>query len=74
MEEGTTTTPFDMAVLNAWTGSSWRSTSIQRVPRLAGVAGRASAALPRALQRHKRYVSEHGEDLPEVRNWTWTLS
>jgi phosphoketolase len=47
---------------------------VRRVPRLAGIADRASQRFSEAIQRHKLYVSEHGEDLPEVRNWSWTLS
>ena len=74
LEEGTTTTPFDMTVLNRMDRFQLALDVIQRVPGLAGVAGRASERCREALQRHKLYVSEHGEDLPEVKDWTWTLS
>jgi xylulose-5-phosphate/fructose-6-phosphate phosphoketolase len=74
LEEGTTTTPFDMTVLNRMDRFQLALDVIRRVPRIAGVADRASQRFSEAIQRHKVYVSEHGEDLPEVRNWTWTLS
>ena len=70
-EEGTTTTPFDMTVLNRMARFQLALDVIHRVPRLAHSADRASRRFADALQRHELYVSEHGEDLPEVRNWTW---
>ena len=63
-----------MMVLNRMDRFRWRWTSSSRVPRLGGTVDRAAQRFSEAIQRHKRYVSEHGEDLPEVRNWTWTLS
>jgi xylulose-5-phosphate/fructose-6-phosphate phosphoketolase len=74
LEEGTTTTPFDMTVLNRMDRFQLALDVVRRVPRLAGIADRVSPRFSEAIQRHKLYVSEHGEDLPEVRNWTWTLS
>jgi xylulose-5-phosphate/fructose-6-phosphate phosphoketolase len=74
LEEGTTTTPFDMTVLNRMDRFQLALDVVRRVPRLSGVAGQALQQFSDAIQRHKRYVSEYGEDLPEVRNWTWTLS
>jgi xylulose-5-phosphate/fructose-6-phosphate phosphoketolase len=74
LEEGTTTTPFDMTVLNRMDRFRLALDVIERVPGLARSADRASRRFSDALERHKRYVSEHGEDLPEVRDWTWTLS
>jgi xylulose-5-phosphate/fructose-6-phosphate phosphoketolase len=74
LEEGTTTTPFDMTVLNRMDRFQLALDVIQRVPGLAGVAGRASRRCRDALERHKAYVTEHGEDMPEVKDWTWTLS
>ena len=71
IEEGTTTTPFDMVVLNRMDRFQLALDVIQRVPGLAGRAARAAGRFTDALVRHKRYVSEHGEDLPEVRDWTW---
>jgi xylulose-5-phosphate/fructose-6-phosphate phosphoketolase len=74
LEEGTTTTPFDMTVLNRMDRFQLALDVVHRVPGLARVADRAAQRYSEAVQRHKLYVAEHGEDLPEVRNWTWTLS
>jgi xylulose-5-phosphate/fructose-6-phosphate phosphoketolase len=70
-EEGTTTTPFDMTVMNQIDRFSLAMDAIDRVPSLAGVAGHAREALKNKLINHRRYVRTHGEDLPEVRNWQW---
>jgi xylulose-5-phosphate/fructose-6-phosphate phosphoketolase len=72
LEEGTTTTPFDMVVLNHMDRFRLALDVVQRVPRLEGMGGRARDRFEDALRRHKAYVMEHGEDLPEVRNWTWS--
>ena len=74
LEEGTTTTPFDMVVLNRMDRFRLALDVIQRVPGLGGPGERAAQRCHDALRRHKQYVSEHGEDLPEVRNWAWSLS
>ncbi|HWB54376.1 MAG TPA: hypothetical protein VG722_09285, partial [Tepidisphaeraceae bacterium] len=70
-EEGTTTTPFDMVVLNNLDRYALALDAIRRVPRLADRVGRAEEAYWSAMERHKLYISEHGEDLPEVREWKW---
>jgi xylulose-5-phosphate/fructose-6-phosphate phosphoketolase len=74
VEEGTTTTPFDMTVLNRLDRFQLALDVVQRVPRLKALADRATQRFTEMMQRHKLYVTEHGEDLPEVRNWKWTLS
>jgi xylulose-5-phosphate/fructose-6-phosphate phosphoketolase len=74
VEEGTTTTPFDMVVLNRTDRFRLALDVVRRVPRLAGMGDEAAQQFSETLQRHKLYVSEHGEDLPEVRNWKWTLN
>jgi xylulose-5-phosphate/fructose-6-phosphate phosphoketolase len=74
VEEGTTTTPFDMAVLNRMDRFRLALDAVLRVPRLKSISDLASQQFSEAIQRHKLYVAEHGEDLPEVRNWKWTLS
>jgi xylulose-5-phosphate/fructose-6-phosphate phosphoketolase len=74
LEEGTTTTPFDMTVLNRMDRFQLALDVVRRVPRLAGMVDRATKRFSDAIERHKLQVSEYGEDLPEVRNWTWTLS
>jgi xylulose-5-phosphate/fructose-6-phosphate phosphoketolase len=72
VEEGTTTTPFDMTVLNRMDRFQLALDVIRRVPRLEAIAGAATQRFDELMQRHKLYVCEHGEDLPEVRNWKWT--
>jgi xylulose-5-phosphate/fructose-6-phosphate phosphoketolase len=74
VEEGTTTTPFDMVVLNRMDRFRLALDVVRRVPRLAAMGDQAAQQFSETLQKHKLYVSEHGEDLPEVRNWKWTLS
>ncbi len=71
-EEGTTTTPFDMVVLNNLDRYALALDAIRRVPRLADRIGRAEQTYWSAMERHKLYISEHGEDLPEVREWKWS--
>jgi xylulose-5-phosphate/fructose-6-phosphate phosphoketolase len=71
IEEGTTTTPFDMVVLNHMDRFQLALDVLERVPGLAAVSGHATERFTDALRRHKVYVSEHGEDLPEIRDWTW---
>jgi xylulose-5-phosphate/fructose-6-phosphate phosphoketolase len=71
-EEGTTTTPFDMTVLNQLDRFNLAMDVIDRVPRLQSVAGHAREALKDKLIEHRRYVRTHGEDMPEVREWQWT--
>ncbi len=70
-EEGTTTTPFDMAVLNEIDRFHLVMDVVDRVPRLAHQAGYAKQAMLEKLVTHKHYVREHGIDMPEVRDWIW---
>ncbi len=70
-EEGTTTTPFDMVVLNNLDRYQLAFDAIRRIPRLANQIAAATARYETAIQRHKRYIGEHGDDLPEVRDWRW---
>jgi xylulose-5-phosphate/fructose-6-phosphate phosphoketolase len=71
-EEGTTTTPFDMAVLNDLDRFHLAGDVIDRLPQLGGTAAYAKQTLRDRLIEHKAYIREHGEDMPEVRNWRWT--
>ena len=71
-EEGTTTTPFDMVVLNNLDRYQLALDAISRVPRLSGEVEAAQARYWTTMERHKLYVSEHGQDMPEVREWRWT--
>ncbi len=70
-EEGTTTTPFDMVVLNNVDRYQLALDAIRRVPRLAGQVEAETARFEATMQRHKHYIAEHGDDMPEVRDWRW---
>jgi xylulose-5-phosphate/fructose-6-phosphate phosphoketolase len=70
-EEGTTTTPFDMVVLNDLDRYRLALDVIERVPRLAASVPEATAIHQSTIERHKAYIAEHGDDMPEVRDWHW---
>ncbi len=70
-EEGTTTTPFDMVVLNDLDRFHLVMDVIDRVPGLAVRAAPVRQFLVDERLRHSQYIVEHGEDLPEIRNWRW---
>ena len=72
-EEGTTTTPFDMTVLNQLDRFQLTLDAVTRVPRLAHHLPETLDWYHAKRQEHKLYVSECGEDLPEVRDWKWEL-
>lgn len=70
-EEGTTTTPFDMVVLNDLDRFHLVIDVIERVPKLERVAAHVKQRMRDRLIEHKEYITQHGDDLPEVRNWKW---
>jgi xylulose-5-phosphate/fructose-6-phosphate phosphoketolase len=70
-EEGTTTTPFDMCVLNGLDRFSLVGEVIDRVPSLASRAGYAKQAIRNALIDHRQYINKYGEDDPRILNWRW---
>ncbi len=70
-EEGTTTTPFDMTVLNELDRYHLAGDVADRVPRLQPVNGHFKQLLRDRLVEHREYICEHGEDIPEIRDWTW---
>jgi xylulose-5-phosphate/fructose-6-phosphate phosphoketolase len=70
-EEGTTTTPFDMVVLNELDRYHLAMEAIDRVPGLGVKAAEARRQLANKLLEHSRYVREHGEDMPEIQHWSW---
>jgi xylulose-5-phosphate/fructose-6-phosphate phosphoketolase len=72
-EEGTTTTPFDMTVRNDMDRYTLALDVIRRVPGLSEKDGadHAKEIFEDALKRHRVYVAEFGEDMPEVRDWKW---
>jgi xylulose-5-phosphate/fructose-6-phosphate phosphoketolase len=73
-EEGTTTTPFDMVVLNGLDRFHLAIEAIERVPGLDIAAAHVKQQFRDALIEHSRYVREHGEDMPQIRDWVWPNS
>ncbi len=71
IEEGTTTTPFDMVVLNHLDRYHLVQDVIDRVPSLGYRAASLRQEMRDRLQEHTAYVRQHGEDMPEIRNWAW---
>jgi xylulose-5-phosphate/fructose-6-phosphate phosphoketolase len=71
-EEGTTTTPFDMVVLNDLDRFHLVSDVIDRVPGLGPRAAYAQQANREKLIKHKQYIGRYGEDMPDIRDWTWS--
>ena len=70
-EEGTTSTPFDMVVMNDLDRFHLVADVIDRVPKLGPMAAYAKQAVRDKRIEHKHYIAEHGEDMPEIRDWTW---
>ena len=70
-EEGTTTTPFDMTVLNDLDRFHLAGDAVDRVPKLQRIGGHFKQYLRNKLVEHKEYIRIHGEDLPEIRDWKW---
>ncbi len=71
-EEGTTTTPFDMVVLNRISRYHIVIAALQRARRIPENANWLIDECELVLRRHTAYVKEHFEDMPEIRDWTWT--
>jgi xylulose-5-phosphate/fructose-6-phosphate phosphoketolase len=72
VEEGTTTTPFDMCVRNRVDRFNLAIDVIDRVPALRPVAGHYRERLKNKLIEHRQYVGTHGEDMPDIANWQWS--
>ncbi len=70
-EEGTTTTPFDMTVLNELDRFHLAGDAVDRVPRLQPLNAHFKQLLRNRLVKHRQYICERGEDMPEIRNWVW---
>jgi xylulose-5-phosphate/fructose-6-phosphate phosphoketolase len=70
-EEGTTSTPFDMCVLNGIDRFHLAADVIDRVPKLGSRAAYAKQALREKLIEHRHYIERHGDDMPEIAAWTW---
>jgi xylulose-5-phosphate/fructose-6-phosphate phosphoketolase len=72
IEEGTTTTPFDMAVRNRLDRFHLAGDVIDRVPRLRDRGAHLKQRIRDLLVDHRRYIIEHGDDPPAIRDWKWT--
>jgi xylulose-5-phosphate/fructose-6-phosphate phosphoketolase len=70
-EEGTTTTSFDMLVLNNLDRYQLALDAITRIPRFSGKVQASTARYWECIERHKNYITENGDDLPEIRDWCW---
>jgi xylulose-5-phosphate/fructose-6-phosphate phosphoketolase len=71
VEEGTTTTPFDMVVLNRMDRFTLVNDVIDRVPMLGERAAYAKQAIRDKLQDHKQYIAQYGDDMRDIRDWRW---
>jgi len=70
-EEGTITTPFDMAVVNDLDRFHLVQDTVRRLPALGDEGARLVQRLDEKLVEHRRYIEENGQDMPEIRNWRW---
>lgn len=70
-EEGTTTTPFDMVVLNGLDRLHLMETAVQLIPRYENMRAYISDFVEGKLIDHKNYIHEFGDDMPEIKNWRW---
>jgi len=71
MEEGTTTTPFDMVVMNQMSRYHLAMEAVKRVPRMQLQADVFIAHCEKKLQEHHTYICENLDDMPEIKNWKW---
>ena len=72
MEEGTTTTPFDMVVLNQMSRYHLAMEAVKRVPDLHQRADAFIAWCEAKLKEHHEYICQYLDDMPEIKNWKWT--
>ncbi|HEY1911373.1 MAG TPA: phosphoketolase family protein [Vicinamibacterales bacterium] len=72
-EEGTITTPFDMAVLNDLDRFHLAGDALDRLPQLGARVAYLKQALVEKLNEHRTYIRRYGEDMPSIRNWRWPI-
>ena len=72
MEQGTTTTPFDMVVLNGMSRYHLCLEALRRIPGARARFIELDTLCRTMLERHPSYIREHLEDMPEVRDWRWS--
>lgn len=73
IEEGTTTTPFDMVVINKVDRFHLVCDVIERVPRLGHRSAYVKQYCKDKLIEHKQYIMKYGDDMPEIKDWKWTI-
>ena len=73
-EEGTTTTPFDMTVLNGIDRYHLVQYVVDSLPQKGEAETKLHALMDKKLDEHSQYVVVHGEDVPEIRDWKWSLT
>ncbi|WP_035060557.1 phosphoketolase family protein [Andreprevotia chitinilytica] len=71
IENGTTSTPFDMVVMNQVDRYNLAIDVIDRVPHLKKIGAHVRQKFEDKLIEHKHYINEYGDDMPEVKNWSW---
>ncbi len=72
-EEGTITTPFDMAVLNDLDRFHLAGDALDRLPQLGARAAYLKQQMTGQLTEHSSYIRQHGQDMPSIRDWRWPL-
>ena len=70
-EEGTTTTPFNMVVMNDLDRFHLAEDVINRLPKFAYAAKHIKEKVQNNLSEHQKYITQHGEDMPDIKNWKW---
>jgi xylulose-5-phosphate/fructose-6-phosphate phosphoketolase len=73
IEEGTTTTPFDMTVLNELSRYHLAMEALRRAPRMRSVGGDVIQKFELKLKEHRAWIQSHDEDMPEILNWKWSV-